>query len=308
MADGWVTIALRFATYTDLMILFGVPLFAVQVLDPRDHATWISQRYAKLVGVAAGVGIVLALLGLMTMGMQMSGASDYASVTNHVLGMILMRTDAGMAWAARIAALLVCLAVAATIRSRPAVLFSVTAAAGAIALATMAWAGHGAMDDGARGYVHLGSDVLHLIAAGAWVGALIAFVSMSFAPPAAGDHSVDMLNRTAAGFGRMGTAIVAALLVSGVVNYVLIAGPSARPLVSTLYGNLLAAKLVLFALMLALAGANRFFFSPGLEAAMGNGNHLRAIRILKRSLRTEASLGFLVLGLVAWLGVLSPQP
>lgn len=160
----------------------------------------------------------------------------------------------------------------------------------------------------ARNRFHLTADVLHLIAAGAWVGALVAFVSMSFAPPAAGDHSVDMLNRTAAGFGRLGTAIVAILLVSGLINCVLIAGPSIGPLVSTLYGNLLAAKLVLFALMLGLAGANRFFFSPRLESAVAEGNHVHAVRILRRSLRTEACLGFLVLGLVAWLGILSPQP
>ena len=95
---------------------------------------------------------------------------------------------------------------------------------GGVALATTAWAGHRAMDDGARGDVHLASYVLHLLAAGAWIGALAAFVFVSLAPPATSDHSVDLLNRTAAGFGRLGTAIVAILLVCVTINYGLIAG------------------------------------------------------------------------------------
>ncbi|MBE7940709.1 CopD family protein [Ramlibacter aquaticus] len=65
--------------------------------------------------------------------------------------------------------------------------------------------------------------------------------------------------------------------------------------------------MLLFALMLGLAAANRFFFSPRLESAVLEGNHVHDVRILRRSLRVEACLGCLVLGLVAWLGMLSPQ-
>ncbi|WP_428832740.1 CopD family protein [Pseudomonas aeruginosa] len=39
---------------------------------------------------------------------------------------------------------------------------------------------------------------------------------------------------------------------SGILNYLLIAGPSFDPLISTLYGRLLMVKLLLFAGMLAL--------------------------------------------------------
>ena len=307
MPDQWAGIALRFATYVDLTILFGVPLFAIQVLDPQDHATWISRRYARLVAAAGAIGIALALLGLAALALEMTGSDDVSAVTRNALATILLRTGAGVAWAARVGALGVGLIALAMLRNRPRTLFHALAVTGGIALATAGWAGHGAMDDGVRGYVHLGSDVLHLLAAGAWIGALAAFVFMSLAPPASDDHSVDLLNRTAAGFGRIGTAIVAILLVSGTINYGLIARANWSPLLSTLYGNLLIAKLAVFVLMLSLAGANRFLLGPRLRSALAAGDHAQAARTLVRSLRTEAALGLLVLALVAWLGVLSPE-
>ncbi|MEE3528749.1 CopD family protein, partial [Pseudomonas aeruginosa] len=73
---------------------------------------------------------------------------------------------------------------------------------------------------------------------------------------------VAVLSRTSNGFARIGTAIVAALVVSGILNYLLIAGPSFGPLISTLYGRLLMVKLLLFAGMLALVAANRYRLSP----------------------------------------------
>jgi len=117
---------------------------------------------------------------------------------------------------------------------------------------------------------------------------------------------VAVLSRTSNGFARIGTAIVAALVVSGILNYLLIAGPSFDPLISTLYGRLLMVKLLLFAGMLALAAANRYRLSPSLEAALKAGNRAQAVIKLRQSLFTEATLAVLVLASVAWLGILSP--
>jgi copper resistance protein D len=43
---------------------------------------------------------------------------------------------------------------------------------------TLAWTGHALSNAGADRYVHLASDVMHLLAAGAWVGALPGLVSV----------------------------------------------------------------------------------------------------------------------------------
>src|SRR3546814_18790272 len=70
-------------------------------------------------------------------------------------------------------------AVIAILKLNPRLRFSVMAVSSGVGLATLAWAGHGAMDDGVRGYIHLASDVMHLWAAGAWIGALVAFFMLA---------------------------------------------------------------------------------------------------------------------------------
>lgn len=308
MPDAWSNIALRFATYADLMVLFGLPLFALQAVGPRERAGWVARRYATLAAAAAGLGAGLAVLGLMVMAEQMAGAEELSDVTRHVLAMVLTRTDAGLSWAVRIAALGACIAAPVVVRRSPGLLFGVLSVAGAVALATLAWVGHGAMHEGLCGALHLATDVLHLLAAGAWVGALVGFVVLSWGTHARDAQSVAMLEGAASGFARIGVLMVAALFVSGIVNYLLVAGASWQPLFTTLYGELLAAKLAVIALMLGLAAANRYLFSPSLARASAAPDRSSAVRALRRSLAAEASLGFVVLALVAWLGVLSPQP
>jgi copper resistance protein D len=308
MVDGWPNILLRFAIYADLMVLFGVPLFAARVVGAREQPPWLAWRYMALSAASAGLGVVLSVVGLMVMAKQMVGAADVSEVTRHVLEMVVTRTDAGISWVVRIAALAVCLVAVPVFRKRPVVLFAVVSGAGAVALGALGWTGHGAMDEGARGAVHLTSDVLHLLAAGAWVGALVGFVLLSLGARGNMAQSLETLRRSAAAFASTGTVIVAVLFVTGVANYVLIAGASWEPLFTTVYGRLLAAKLAVIVLMLGLAAANRYVFGPRLDRVTAASGRPTAVRALRRSLATEATLGFVVLALVAWLGVLSPQP
>ena len=303
----WPDTALRFADYLALMVLFGVPLFATYALGSGETTSRVGARCAAVAAVAAGAAAVLSLLGLAAMAMQMTGESDPAAITSHVLEMIVTRTGAGIAWVVRTIALAMCLVAVPVLRRRPAARLVVLACGGAVALASLAWTGHGAMDEGGRGYLHLLSDVLHLVAAGAWVGALVAFVMLSVGPGRADGRSVETLNRTASGFAGIGTTIVITLVVTGAINYILIVGPTLRGLVATVYGRLLGAKLVLFAGMLVLAAANRYVLSPRLEASLRVANFGRAARMLRRSLWTEAGLALIVLGVVAWLGLLAPD-
>lgn len=308
MAGDWLNGGLRFALYLDLMVLFGVPLFAASALRTLDRASRIGARYAAIASAAAGIGAVLSLCGLAALAQRLSGAAAFSDLDWHVFDTILRRTGAGHAWAVRMIVLGAALVAAIARRGPAAARLRVLGLGGAVALASLAWGGHGAMDDGARGWLHLGADVLHLLAAGAWVGALVAFVLLAFDRQDAGARSVETLGRTSTGFARIGTALVAALLVSGVVNHLLISGPTLQPLWTTLYGELLAAKLALFVAMLGLAAANRFVHGPRLEAALAAGDHAGAARTLRRSLAAEAGLAVIVLALVAWLGMLPPDP
>lgn len=226
MADDGLNVALRFALYLDLMLVFGVALFGLGALRPEERASAIARRYVRVVAVSVAVGIVLSLWSAVVMAKAMTGAAEYAELTGHVFGMILGATAFGLAWAVRMAALVACLPAALAQLRCPTARFAVLAALGATALATLTWAGHGAMDQGARGMLHAATDIAHLLAAGAWVGALAAFVLLASAGQMRAPGAAARLSRVSSGFAGLGTLIVATLAVTGAANYLLIVGPT----------------------------------------------------------------------------------
>src|SRR3546814_20601228 len=68
---------------------------------------------------------------------------------------------------------------------------------------------------------------------------------------------------------------------------------------SGLWGQLMLAKIVLFLGMLAMAAANRFRLTPGLERAIERRDHAQALLTLRRRLALETTAAVMILGLVA---------
>ncbi|AQV98778.1 copper resistance protein CopD [Cupriavidus necator] len=303
----WLAAGLRLALYVDLGLLFGLPLFCTYALQREERASRFAMRCQALALGCVVAGIVLSLGALAVMARSMTGASDFSALQGHVFTMIVTGTDFGVAWSVRVGALLLCVLAGMTWRSGGA-RFAALAMLGGIALGTLAWGGHGAMHEGAMRYLHLASDVAHLLAAGAWVGALAAFLLLSVSRAATNGEDVALLSRTSDGFARVGTVIVATLILSGALNYWLIVGPALPEFAPMSYGGLLVAKLTLFVAMLGLAAANRFRLSPRLATAVRAGEPGMAVRALWRSLMLEAGAATLVLALVAVLGMLSPAP
>ena len=90
------------------------------------------------------------------------------------------------------------------------------------------------------------------------------------------------------------------LVLTGLVNsWILVGLDRLGDLAEIAYGQVLLAKLALFAGMLGFAAANRFRHTQ----AVADNAPLGAVR---RSLAWEAGLGVSVLALVAWLGTLAP--
>ncbi|NSX05415.1 copper homeostasis membrane protein CopD [Cupriavidus gilardii] len=308
MPADWPTVLLRFALYLDLMLVFGLPFFVVHALrgDERRSRFATSVLYAAAGGAIAG--LLLSVGNLLMMAKALSGVAQYAHLDPETVGMVLSATDFGVAWGVRMAALLAAL-LALSLRGLPHGLrLGIATVAAAVALATLAWAGHGAIGEGARRYLHLGADIAHLLAAGTWVGALLGFVVMAARAPHATPARLALLGRTATGFARVGTLVVATLVLTGAINYWLIVGPSLASIASTPYGVLLLAKLALFGAMLGLAALNRYRLSPRLAAALVSGEPRWAAAALRRSLWLETGCAAAILALVAWLGTLSPEP
>lgn len=304
--DG-MTVLVRFALYLDLMLAFGLPLFQLHALRQPERSSPLGKKFVVLTASGAVIGLVLSVVSMLLMTKAMTGAADISSIEQHMFEMMLTDTSFGMAWCLRMAMLLVVIIAALWSNVRPTASAVLMSAAGGIALATLSWAGHGAMDEGARGQVHLIADIIHLLAAGGWVGALAAFILMLVLRYGNDPADVSLLSRTLNGFALMGTLIVGSLVITGALNYWLIVGPTVTGLFSSPYGQLLIAKLGLFGLMLALAAANRYRLSPLLERVHVSGEHATAIAALRRSLFVETCCAFLILALVSWLGTLGPM-
>jgi putative copper resistance protein D len=105
----------------------------------------------------------------------------------------------------------------------------------------------------------------------------------------------------------VGALIVVVITVTGVVNYLFIVGLELDDLFLSTYGILLFIKVTLFAGMLVLAALNRFHLGPFLQRSLRNGQYWVAANALRRSVVLELAAAVLIVGLVAWLGTLSPE-
>lgn len=305
-ADGvgdWALIALRWVLYADLSVLFGLPLLLALVFGPtRDSPQ--SPSFRRSYGVLAAAGIAASVLGFLWQAAAMAGTTP-SNLDTVTLSVLLTETSLGWALAARIIALASIMLFAATGRFFRHTSRSLTIAFAAVALATMAWSGHGAADEGLRGWGHLGVDIVHLLAAGAWLGALVAFLCLVVK---GGRSCSQTIHRALASFAATGTVLVGVLLVTGLLNFYYVVGfGSFASSLTTPYVQLLLLKLVLFAGMLGLASLNRFRLTPSLAGAADEAARDLALQKLRRSLGFELSLGLGVIALVAWLGTLSPN-
>lgn len=305
--DDSIYISLRFALYIDLMLLFGLALFGLCSLKGKERADGAVLNFGSLLVGTALIGILLSMVAMLQMAKTMSGVSSVMELHHHILQMMLMDTDVGLTWMARIASLTVAVIAATLNRRGPALSLWLATLCGAIALATLAWTGHGAMDEGSRRYLHFTSDIVHLLGAGSWLGALAAFALLLRSTYLTGDLQIRLLARTLTGFESAGTLIVATLAITGIVNYLMVVGPAFETLTSSTYGALLSLKVFLFAGMLVFAAVNRFHLSPLLERSIQSGTHTIAINALRRSMILEFSVAVIIMGLVAWLGTLSPE-
>lgn len=304
--NDWASIALRFGMYLDLMLLFGVALFGLYSLKGRERVSGAVLPFRSIVAGTAALGVLVSVASMVMMASAMSGELDLAELRPHI-EMMVVETDVGRAWVVR-TIVLVSGGLAMMLNPRaPGFSLLVAAIAGGIALASLAWNGHGAMDEGSRRFWHFSTDILHLLAAGVWLGALVAFAWMARSDTLPTKESIKLLARTVTRFESVGALIVVVITVTGVVNYLFIVGPEFDALLLSTYGQLLIIKVVLFAGMLALAALNRFHLGPLLQRSLREGEYRVAENALRRSVLVELSAAVLIVGLVAWLGTLSPE-
>jgi len=310
----WSIIATRLLQFAAALILFGSSLFYLYGLSPTSAAGpgisapgTASAPGRRLLLLAAVVALASTILWIMAETAAL-GADSSDSLRPSALLSVLSQTRFGQLAATRIGWLAISISAAVALPAGKR-LWIVQSVFGGALVASFAWSGHGAMNQGTARIVHLGADVLHLLAAGVWIGALLplsmlilrSLRTQALTHARQGAHALTR-------FSGVGLAVVATLILTGCVNSWYLIGPTHwRELFTSPYGLMLSMKLALFALLLLLAAVNRLRLAPQLRTALLKPAALAvALRRLRASLIAETVLALLVLGLVAVLGTLAP--
>jgi putative copper resistance protein D len=293
----------------------GVVFFVVFIAEPAFHKAPIDSKItsalrlslARIAWISIAFSVLSGVIWLVLVSASMSGqpiADVYGRGTSWT---VLSQTDFGNAWLARsvvicvLAGLLIPLLSVAG--AKPLWLKAAALMFAASLVGSLAWAGHAIGAQGIEGIVHPAADVLHLIAASAWVGTLVALALLLWMT----GEDADLLPVARAAtlrFSTLGIASVAMLLLTGMVNAWYLVG-SVSALTESNYGRLLLIKLALFLTMVGIAAFNWSQLTPMLKNA-DIGAARVARRALCRNAAIEASLGTVIISIVAVLGTLPP--
>jgi putative copper resistance protein D len=268
-------------------------------------------RWQARVSALSRALVLLALVtGVTTLAQQAATLEQRtaAALEPAALARVALETQAGVVWTVRHGVLLLLGAFLAARADLSRRLDWRAARAeslllGAAALGLLAAAGHAAAVEPDT-TAAVGADLLHLLGAGLWVGALpglALLLGMASREPGADARPYAVV--TARRFSRAALLLVFLLAFTGVATTVSQVG-SVAALLGTRYGQLLLLKLALFLPLMAIAALNRRLLPrlSGEAASLGRP----AMRRLRRFVLVESGLGAAILAVVAVLAVTAP--
>jgi putative copper resistance protein D len=303
-----VTRAIHFAA---TLTAAGVVFFLLGVAEPAfakvGEAAGLPAPLRRRLAFIAWSGLVLALASgaawLVILAQRISDGTLTAVFRDGIVWILLTRSDFGKVWTVRLGLAVVLalfLALAAQRRTpRP----GGTLVLAAALAASLALAGHAGAGEGAEGAVHLAADMLHLVAAAAWVGSLVPLALLLHA--ARNGEALAVAREATRRFSIMGMASVGTILASGIVNTYVLSG-SIPALLGTEYGRLVLLKASLFLVMVSIAAINRQLLTPRLVQERDAAAAGLALRRLRTNCLIEAAIGAIILVVVAILGTLPP--
>ena len=277
MVDPRLAVA-RFMTFGLAMLAFGWAVFDAAIAAPASP-----RRSTR--AVIGGALALCALAYLTLLAREASGSAAWPPLS--LVAALAVSTGFGRALAAT-----AFVGLELALWARPP--NGVRPALAGLGLAALAFVGHAADGVGLMGDVRLMTMALHLLAVGAWLGALPALWQ---GLRTAGPDTYRRLRR----FGHLGAAAVVAVLVTGAGNILFVASDTRSGFGAT-YLLTLVVKLAFVAGLLALAAINRFGLTPRVKLAPEPG-----LTLLRRTIVAEQTLAVLALASVAVLGQLDPS-
>jgi putative copper resistance protein D len=298
-------VLLRLLHYAATTTLFGAslfPLYTYADAEPERAGVWRRQLLLLTAILALASGLLWFIFSAANMTGSLSDLGD-----REALWAVVHDTGFGVIWTGRmilgavITVVLIAVRRFLTTTFRQNVAISILAA---MLLASLAGTGHTQVEEGWASLVHVSSDAAHLLAAGAWLGGLVPLAYVLVQHVDISHRSVSV-ERVLLKFSGMGYAAVVTLVGTGLTNSWFLVG-SVSNLLTTPYGQVLLAKLALFAGMLALAVANRFRLVPSIGGARSGGESDVPLGKLRKHVLGEQSLGLAILAIVSFLGAMPP--
>ena len=242
-------------------------------------------------GTAAVAATIVATAAALPVAAASVGDGWRDALDPAVVGAVLTETSGGRTWAVQAVAAVALAASCVVPMPRR---LAGTAALAAVWLLGLCLTGHAVMNEGWLGALHRGTDALHVLSAGAWLGALVPVLMIlpRLARPEERPSAALALLR----FSRFGHAAVALVLLTGAADAALVLGRWPLDLRSP-YEALLDVKILAVLAMVGLAVVNRYLLVPQLPASLS---------ALRRATLAEVPLGLLAVALVAAFGLADP--
>ncbi|MEH2483697.1 putative copper resistance protein D [Nitrobacteraceae bacterium AZCC 2146] len=313
---GWLAdgvndplIAVRAIHFAATAITVGALIFRIVVVEPALRSApavivLVRGQILRVAWIGLATAAASGILWVLLLAAEMSGLSFSEAMSADVLLTVLNETQFGLVSEIRLPFAIV-LAICLVYDRIPWMRWPALASALGL-IAAIAWTGHAASTMGPTGWLHLIADMLHLVASAAWIGSLVPLALLLTAARRHNDHEWMSIARDATQrFSTLGILSVGALIATGIVNVWILVG-SLHALLVTGYGRILMFKVALFAAMLVIAAANRFWLTPRLALLPGSTSQLNALRQLTRNSVVEIVLGLTIFAIVGALGTLHP--
>lgn len=298
---GAVYAVIRFVAFAALVLLVGGLAF-VALLWPAGAGL---ARPRRTLWGAWGAALVTTAIGIPVQAVYAAGL-PLSKVASSTVRSGMLDDRFGQVWAARLVLLGLMALVLVALGRRQALPAPLVAAGGALGiglLVTPGLAGHAATEDLVP--LAMAADVVHLAAVSLWLGGLALLTATVLPRRVAGELAVVVPR-----FSRIAFAAVIAILVTGTFQ-----GwrqvRSTAALTDTTYGRLLIIKVILFGLLVALAGlsrrlvqaryrvsAARLSFGPG---AATSDPEAETVAGLRRTVGAETVIAVVVLAVTALL-------
>jgi copper resistance protein D len=302
-------VVVRGVHFAATAVMTGTLIFREAVAEAascsaRPAATTVRTQTLRVAWIFLTIAAASGMIWLLLVAASMSGLSFGESMTSDVLSTVVNETQFGRVSEIRLVLAVIMAGGLAYDRFPLARGLALAMSLGLTA--ALAWTGHAGSTAGAMGILHLTADTLHLLAAAIWIGGLVSLVLLlSVSRNDQTDAGVSFARDATQRFSIMGVAIVVVVLATGIVNGWILVG-SWHALIVTFYGQLLILKIALFAVMLLIAAANRFWLMPRLALRSRSEPQIEVLRRLARNSMIEIVLALMIFAIVGMLGTLHP--